>query len=445
MKNEEFGILIVDDEPAVRDALQSWFQKDGYCTETASDVIDALKKLSVKSYDIVLLDIKMPNISGIELQKRIKEVDADIVIIMITAYASVETAVEALKEGAFDYVTKPIDPDDLSKLVRRAIEQLKLKKENIQLRRQIDEFIMSEDLVGESPQIKKILELINTVSKTDVTVLIRGESGTGKELVARLIHANSSRKYFSLVPVNCGALPETLLESELFGHEKGAFTGAAYMRKGKLEMANGGILFLDEVGMISIKTQVDLLRVLETKKFMRLGGHKEISVDFRVVCATNQNLERLMKEGTFREDFYYRINVFQIDTPPLRERQADIPLLAKHFVDKYAREINKKIDNISSEAMDVLMKHDWPGNVRELENAIERAIVVTKGSVIKPDDLPLQMNQQKSAPAAGDSLEAQEKAHILYVLHQAGWNITKAAKTLGIDRVTLYNKIKKYG
>ncbi len=444
MTRENVSILVVDDEAAVRNSLADWFQKDGYATDKAADAVEALKKFSEKSYDIVLLDIKMPNMDGMELQKRIKQIDPSIVVIMITAYASVDTAVEALKEGAFDYVTKPVDPDDLSRLVGRAVEQRLLKKENLELRKRIDELSVEDDLIGDSPAIRKIRDVIDTVAKSDVTVLIRGESGTGKELIARLIHAKSARRYFPLVPVNCGALHESLLESELFGHEKGSFTGAQYRHKGKLEVANGGTLFLDEIGTITSKTQIDLLRAVESKQFTRLGGNQTISVDFRVICATNQDLEQLVREGKFREDFYYRVNVFPLAVAPLRERRADIPAFVEHFVQKFARQMNKPIDRVSREAMDLLTGYDWPGNVRELKNAIERAVVACRHTEIIPDCVSLQ-GAAPSPASPSDSLESMEKSHIGSVLHQTGWNITQAAKRLSIDRVTLYNKIKKYG
>lgn len=444
MENTDVGILVVDDELVVRDSLYNWFKEDGYRVDTAEDAKKALKKLQENVWDIVLLDIKMPGMDGMELQKRINELDPNIIVIMITAYASVDTAVQALKEGAFDYITKPFDPDDMGHLIRNAVAQRKLTTENIQLRQKIDELSKFDEIIGESPSMKRVFELVETVAQSDATVVIHGESGTGKELVARAIHSNSPRRYFPIIPVNCGALPEGILESEIFGHEKGAFTGAQYRRKGKLEMADGGTLFLDEIGNISMKTQMDLLRVLETKKFTRLGGNQEITVDFRVICATNRNLEKMVEEGTFREDLFYRINVFSISIPPLRERRSDIPLLAKHFVQNYALAMNKQITDISPEAMDMLIRHDWPGNVRELENAVERAMVVGKPPHIMPDDLPFQLSTKKVASTA-DSLEEIEKTHIQNILERMDWNITRSAEILKIDRVTLYNKIKKYG
>jgi len=393
---------------------------------------------------VILLDIKMPGMDGMELQEHIHRIDPQAAVIMITAFASVDTAVRALKQGAFDYVTKPIDPDELSHLVLRALEQRRLREENTQLRETIETLTVGDEIVGESPPMKKVLELVEHVAKTDATVLILGESGTGKEVIARAIHANSRRRYFPVVTVNCGALPESLLESELFGHEKGAFTGAQYRRKGKIEMADGGTLFLDEVGAVNTKMQVDLLRVLETKELTRIGGGRPIKVDFRVICATNENLEAAVREGRFREDFYYRINVFTIELPPLRARRSDIPALATHFLRRFARQMDKRITSISAEAMELLTAYDWPGNVRELSNAIERAMVVGAPPAIRPEDLPLRKPLRNGAPS-DQSLADMEKRHIAAVLELTGGNITHAAEILKVDRVTVYNKMKKYG
>jgi len=444
MNKSDIGILIVDDEFSVRDSLGRWFKEDGFRVATAENANEALKKMQDQSWDIALVDIKMPGISGLELQKRIKEIDKNVFVIIITAYASVESAVQALKEGAFDYVTKPIDPDDLSHLIQNAIKQRTLTAENILLRTKIEELSKTTEIIGESPQMKKVMELVKTVAQTDATVMIRGESGTGKELVARAIHNNSNRRYFPLIPVNCGSIPEGLLESELFGHEKGAFTGAQYRRKGKFEMADGGTIFFDEIGNLDMKLQVDLLRVIETKQFTRLGGEQVINVDFRVICATNKNLERAVEEGSFREDLYYRLNVFSVFLPPLRERRSDIPLLAQHFLGQYSLSMNKNISAISPEALDLLIRYDWPGNVRELQNAVERAMVVGKPPSIRMEDLPFQLNSRPKIPQA-DSIAEVERQHIINILDRTGWNITRAAEILKIDRVTLYNKIEKYG
>ena len=443
MKPEEIGILIVDDEASVRDSLYQWFKADGYRVDTADEANSALKKLQENPWDIILLDIKMPGMDGIELQHRIKQIDQNIVTIIITAYAAVDTAIQALKDGAFDYVTKPIDPDDLSRLIRNAVEKRRLVTENMQLRQQIAELLPPDEVVGESPAMKKVMEMVNTVAKTDSTVMILGESGTGKELIARAIHSRSSRRYFPIITINCGAYPEGLLESELFGHEKGSFTGAMYRRMGKLEMADKGTLFLDEIGNISEKMQMDLLRVIETKKFTRLGGDKTIDVDFRVISATNKDLEKAIKEGSFREDLYYRLNVFSIVLPPLRERRTDIPLIAKYFLTKYAQSMNKNVIDFSPQAMEMFSGYDWPGNIREVRNVVERAMVVAKGNQIQVEDLSFPFPSQ-SMPFVGESLEDVEKNHIEKILNQTKGNIAQAAEILKISRLTIYNKIEKY-
>lgn len=443
MKPEEIGILIVDDEASVRDSLYQWFKDDGYRVDTAADGVGALKKLQENSWDIILLDIKMPGMDGIELQNRIKQIDKDIVTIIITAYASVDTAIQALKEGAFDYVTKPVDPDDLSRLIRNAIEKRRLVTENIQLRQQIEDLLLPDEVVGDSPPIRKVMEMVNTVAKTDSTVMVLGESGTGKELIARAIHSRSSRRYFPIITINCGAYPEGLLESELFGHEKGAFTGAMYRRRGKLEMADKGTLFLDEIGNISEKMQMDLLRVIETKSFTRLGGDKNIDVDFRVISATNKDLEKAIKEGSFREDLYYRLNVFSIKLPPLRERRSDIPLLARYFLNKYAQSMNKSMVDFSPQAMEMFTAYDWPGNIREVRNVVERAMVVAQGPQIHVEDISFPF-PAPAAPSGGASLEEVERDQIMKILNQTNGNIAQAAEILKISRLTIYNKIEKY-
>lgn len=438
------SILVVDDEKVVRDSLTKWFLQDGYDVESAESGAEALKRLQVRKRDLLLLDIKMPGMDGMELQQRIKDIDPGATIIFITAHATIDSAVQALKQGAFDYVTKPVDPDYLSHVVANALKQRTLSIENERMRESITSASRAEEIVGESPQMKKIFELIDTVAKADTTVMIRGESGTGKELVARAIHANSNRRFFPVVPVNCGGLAEGLLESELFGHERGAFTGAHYRRKGKLELADGGTLFLDEVGNISAKTQMDLLRVLETKQFTRVGGNDVLRIDFRVICATNTDLEQAVKQGTFREDLYYRLNVFSIVLPPLRERRSDIPLLANYFVKKYALQMNKPVTGLSPEAMEQVVQYSWPGNVRELENAIERAMVLGIPPLLKATDLPFQMTNERGRIRTG-TLADIERAYVTEVLERNHWNISRSADELDIDRVTLYHKIDKYG
>jgi DNA-binding NtrC family response regulator len=442
-KIENVGILVVDDEFGVRDSLTRWLQEDNFRVDAAESAKEALQKLDEARWDVVLVDLKMPGMDGIELLQHIREIDEQIIVIIITAYATVDTAVEAMKIGAYDYITKPVDPDDISKLILKAIEHRSLTRENILLKSNIEEIQKQYQIIGESPQVRKCLEMVETVAETESTVLIRGESGTGKELFARAIHLASRRKFCPLVTVNCGALPETLLESELFGHEKGAFTGAQYRRKGRFELADGGTIFLDEISTVSPKTQIDLLRVLETKQVTRLGGTKQLTMDFRVICATNENLESLVKEGKFREDLYYRINVFTLNIPPLRERRSDIPILAEHFVREYVQAMNKPVKSITPEAMDLMVRYQWPGNVRELENVIERAMVLCKGTQIDIDILPLHINVRTEG-ANQDSLENVERAHIRRILHRTAWNVSHAAALLEIDRSTLYSKIKKF-
>lgn len=439
-----YKIFIIDDELSVRTSLEEWFLEDGFQVVTAASGEEALKKMHAGPYDLILLDIKMPGMDGITLQKKIKEIDLEAIIIIITAYASVDTAVEALKLGAFDYVTKPFDPDDLSNLVNNALKQKNLTKENLQLKEKISELSGVDEMVGDSEEMKRVIEMVHSVADTDSTVLIRGESGTGKELIARAIHSFSKRRYFPIVAVNCGAIPESLLESELFGHEKGAFTGAQYRRKGKIELANDGTLFLDEIGDISPKMQVDLLRVFESKRFTRLGGNEDIQVDFRLVCATNKNLEKLVEEEKFREDLYYRINVFTILLPPLRERRSDILPLARHFIRKYARSMGKPEKKISPKIEKTFCSYSWPGNVRELENAIERIMVIGKKSEISMDDLPFHLNSREENTHDHLNLAEVEKFHIQKILKDTNGNVTRAANLLGIDRVTLYNKMKKF-
>jgi two-component system, NtrC family, response regulator HydG len=437
-------IFIVDDEQIVRESLGGWFANSGYGVEIAESGKQALDRLGSTDADIFLLDIKMPGMDGLDLQKRIKEAKPDATIIIMTAYASVDTAVAAMKQGAYDYIIKPFDPDELEHLVRNALERRRLVAENQELKARIDDLSPFADIIGESPAMRRVLEQVSLVARADTNVLIRGESGTGKELVARALHAGSDRRFLPIVVVNCGALSEGLIESELFGHEKGAFTGAQYRRKGKLEMADGGTLFLDEIGDITLKTQVDLLRVLEEKKIVRVGGNVEIPVDFRLVAATNRNLEAMVAEGKFREDLYYRLNVFSIAIPPLRERREDIAPLAKSFLARFARAMNKPVTGISPEAMALLTSYDWPGNVRELQNALERAALVCRSRQATPEDLPFHVNGAKGAPL-GKSLSDVERQHVKRILEESGWNITQAARLLEIDRVTLYNKIKKYG
>jgi len=436
-------ILIVDDELVVRDSLGKWFVSEGYTARPVSGAREALEVIQQQEFDIALLDIKMPGMDGMELQSRLREADPDLTVVMMTGYASVDTAVQALKRGAYDYITKPVDPDELSHLVSNALEHKRARREVVRLRENLQEVFPSTELIGKSPAMKKVMELIEMVAPTEATVLITGESGTGKEVVARAIHAAGPRRYMPMVTLHCGALTETLLESELFGHEKGAFTGAQYRKKGKFEVADGGTIFLDEISDISLKTQTDLLRVLQEKEIVRVGGNQPIKVDFRAIAATNKNLETLVKAGSFRPDLYYRLHVFCIDLPPLRDRREDIPLLVGHFLNKFCMATSRQVPAITQEAMEVLMRHDWPGNVRELENAVERALVVGRGSEIRPSDFSFQFDGD--APKAGRTLEDVERVHIERILRETQHNLSRAARILDIDRTTLYNKLRKYG
>ena len=370
------------------------------------------------------------------------EIDPNLMVILMTGYASVDTAVQALKNGAYDYVSKPLDPDEIAHLVKKAIAHRRTEQENVRLRETVAEVARPEEMVGQSAAMQRVFDAIETVGPTDATVLVTGESGTGKELVARAIHHASPRRFHPLVVIHCGALTETLLESELFGHEKGAFTGAQYRKKGKFEIAEGGTVFLDEIGDISLKTQTDLLRVLQEREIVRVGSNQPIKVDFRCVAATNKDLEKLIEEGKFRPDLYYRLNVFRIELPALRERRDDIPALVDHFVRKFSLAMNKKITRVAPSAMSLLQQQPWTGNVRELENAVERAMVVAQEPELRDQDFVFKNNLPNGVPK---TLEDIEKAHILRILEQCGWNQTRAAETLDIDRVTLHHKIKRYG
>ncbi len=438
---KKISILVVDDEDSVRDSLTNWFLEDGFQVDSAENAKRALQLLEHRQYDIILADIKMPGMDGLEMLKRIKDLKSESIVIMMTAFATVNTAVMALKNGAFDYITKPFDPDDLSHLIRNASKQISLTKENETLKTKVFVLENVEDLIGKCEAVKNLLNQVESVAQSNASVIITGESGTGKELVARAIHSNSARKYYPLVSVHCGALTESLLESELFGHEKGAFTGAIYNRKGRFEMADSGTIFLDEIATITPKMQVELLRVLESKTFVRVGGNKEISSDFRVICATNRDLKTLVKQGIFREDLYYRLNVVNINVPPLRERVEDIPLLIEYFIRKYCTKMNKPIITIEDVALKRLEAYSFPGNIRELENMIERAIVIGTGKKISLKDLPFGKEMMDNSV---ESLEDFERNFIMQILNKYSWNITHTAKALQVDRVTLYNKIKKY-
>jgi two-component system, NtrC family, response regulator HydG len=436
------NLLVVDDELIVRDSLDKWFREEGYEVTVAESAHEALAKMAAKRFELALVDIKMPGTDGVELQRRMHEIDPEMLVIIMTGYASVETAVSALKNGAYDYVSKPFDPDDIAHTVHNALSHKHAQMENERLRETVASVVRPQEIVGQSPAMVRVFEAIQTVGPTDATVLITGESGTGKELCARAIHAASPRHYNPLVVIHCGALTETLLESELFGHEKGAFTGAQYRKKGSFEVADGGTVFLDEIGDISLKTQTDLLRVLQEREITRVGSTHPIHVDFRCVAATNKDVQKLVEEGKFRPDLFYRLNVFQIQLPALRERKGDIPVLVEHFVRKFSASMNKRITRVAPAAMALLDRYTWPGNVRELENAIERAMVVAQEPEIREDDFALRLPTGENAPR---TLEDVERDHILAVLQECKGNQTLAAEVLDIDRVTLHNKLKKYG
>jgi DNA-binding NtrC family response regulator len=437
-------LLIVDDELSVRDSLGKWLHEEGYEIGTAENANDALTRMAEQKWDLALLDIKMRGTDGIELQGKLHEIDPQLITMIMTGYASVDTAVQAMKNGAYDYLTKPLDPDEVALKIKKALAARSTQQE-VERLQEMTEVAHSPDLIGQGASMKKVFDAIETVGPTDATVLVTGESGTGKDLVCRAIHAASTRRYHPLVVIHCGALTETLLESELFGHEKGAFTGAQYRKKGKFEIAEGGTVFLDEIGDISLKTQTDLLRVLQEREIVRVGGNQSIHVDFRCVAATNKDLELLIEEGKFRPDLFYRLNVFRIELPPLRERREDIPLLVNHFMSKFAREMNKKITRVAPAAMHSLQDYDWPGNVRELENAVERAMVVAQEPELRDQDFILKSRNGAAGTPEGRSLDEIEKAHILRVLEECGGNQTRASEVLAIDRVTLHNKLKRYG
>ena len=436
-------ILIVDDELILRESLAGWLLRDGHTVDTASSGEEALEKLKEARFDIMLVDIKMEGISGLDVLQHVKENDPDVAIVMITAYGSIPTAIEAMKNGAYDYMLKPFDPNELGVLIDKIIKHQDQEREMLFLREEHKERTRFESMIGQSKPMQEVFDLICDVAPMESTVLITGETGTGKGLAAKAIHTNSPRCNGPFVMVNCGAIPEHLMESELFGHQKGAFTDAKETKKGRLELAHDGTLFLDEVGEINMRMQIDLLRVLEDRVFYRVGGTQPIEADFRVIAATNRNLEEAIKDGSFREDLFYRLNVISIKMPPLNKRKEDIPLLAEHFLHRFIQETNKDIDKIDREAMDELMLYDWPGNVRELENAIERAVVVAKERKILPEYLPIFCHEPLHAPR-NNSLQEIEKAHIRLILTDNDWNIARCAKILDIDRSTLYSKIKRY-
>lgn len=455
MNPEKATVLIVDDDGGHLAALQTIMRSWGYGVEGTDDGVGAVAKVKEKPFDLILMDVRMAEMSGLEALKAIKEYNPAIPILIMTAYSSVESAVEALKAGAYDYLTKPLDFEVLKLTVERALEHTRLKAENLDLRERLLGSFALATIIGKSHTMKELLAMVAMVAPTEATALITGESGTGKELIAKAIHYNSPRKGRPFVVVNCAALTETLLESELFGHEKGAFTGADRRREGRFMQANTGTIFLDEIGEMSSTMQAKLLRVIQEREIQRVGSDATLKVDVRILAATNRDLAEEVASGRFREDLFYRLNVVSLRVPLLRERQEDIPLLAKHFLDRYADKNRKRVKGFTPLAMDILLKYSWPGNVRELENAVERAVILVPGEYITERELPLSITQSHShskeatlpqAESPGrQSLDEIEREAILSALAAAEGNKSEAARRLGITRKTLHKKLQQYG
>lgn len=444
-------VLIVDDEEVMRDSLSDWLREDGYDVVSVASGPKAIEKVKAEAWNVMMVDLKMPGMDGIEVVREVKKIAPELPMIMVTAYATVDTAVQAMKEGAYDYIAKPFDPEQVGLAIRKIIAHQELLEENVALRQALRKQHEFQSLIGKSRKMREIIETVQTIADSNANVLINGESGTGKEVVARAIHRTSSRREKPFVALSCAAIPETLLESELFGYEKGAFTGAAAQKRGRLEQAEDGTIFFDEIGEMSLATQVDLLRVLQEREFRRVGGEVLVRLEARVISATNKPLRKLVQDGKFREDLYYRLNVIPIQVPALRDRREDIPLLALHFLKKFSIENGKHLNDFSPEAMELLLMHDWPGNVRELENSVERAVIVASGSLVQAENLTLEAGvgakggMGVAVTPEGASLEEVERAHILRVFKANDGNVKKSSEVLGIDRTTLYKKIKEYG
>jgi DNA-binding NtrC family response regulator len=443
-----WNIMVVDDEEVMRESLAAWLREDGYCVDTAVSGLNAIEKAKTKEYAIYFIDLKMPGgVDGIETMMEIKKIHSDASIIIVTAYATVDTAITAMKEGAQEYIVKPCNPEEISLLVNRIVKIKNLQRENTILRKKLTKQYNFYDIISKNSKMMEIFALVKEIASMKSTVLIQGESGTGKELIARAIHFSGDRAGKPFVGVSCAALTESLLESELFGHEKGSFTGATATKKGKFEIANGGTLFLDEIGDISSKLQINLLRVLQERKFYRVGGTEQIDVDVRIITATNRNLAQAVDEGTFRDDLFYRLNVINIQLPPLRERREDIPLLVNHFVERIAPELGKEAMEVSEGALKILLSYNWPGNVRELENAVERAIVTCKTKMLTEEDFTFLSHSHEQKPwtiPEQMSLDELTNQAITATLSRTHGNIKEAAAILGIDRSTLYDRLKKY-
>jgi DNA-binding NtrC family response regulator len=447
MKDKKYHILIVDDERDICRALEFLLTRENYKVSTAYSGEEALKKFKEHRFDLVLTDLKMEGLTGIDVLEKVKETDPSTIIIIMTAYASVESAVEAMKKGAADYIVKPFVNDDVKMTIRRLLEHRELQLENQALRQQLSQHFGCKEFIGDSPQIRMIFDLLEKVIPTKSNILIRGESGTGKGMIAEIIHCNSPRRDKPFMSINCSAIPENLLESELFGYKKGAFTGATSDKTGLIVMADGGTLFLDEIGDMPLSLQAKLLKVLETGDVLPLGDTRPKTVDIRLIAATHQNLEEMIKEGRFREDLYYRLNVIEIYIPALRERKEDIPLLVNYFIEVCNRENNRNVQGIDESAMRAIMEYPWHGNVRELRNVIERAVILCGGHIITLNDLPdkIRAGKQLISNTLKDSLGYYEKRIILERLTQYKWNKEEAARSLGIDLATLYRKMKRLG
>jgi len=446
---DQANILVIDDEETIRDSCSQVLKKEGYSVKTAEDGLEGLKLLKKEFFHAVLLDLRLPGLDGMEVLSRIKEENPKTPVIIITGYASIDSAVEAMKRGAADYLAKPFSPEQLRIITRKALDNRKILLENIYLREELEKKVEFDMVIGKSKPMEKILDIVGRISSSDSTVLITGESGTGKEILAREIHNHSPRRDAPFVVVDCGALVETLFESELFGHVKGSFTGAHETKHGRFEVANGGTIFLDEISNISLNIQAKLLRVIQEREITRVGSTKPIKVDVRILAATNENLADLVMKEKFREDLFYRLSVVPINLPPLRERREDIPSFIDHFIKKYSKKVRKDIKSVSPAVKKALMEYDWPGNIRELENTIERAVVLTKGDRIELEDLfyhGISASSSLLLPVGEKykPLEDVEKEYIKIVLKAQHGNKSKTAKILGIDRKTLMTKIKKF-
>jgi DNA-binding NtrC family response regulator len=447
---DKIRVLLVDDEKIALKNLEHILKKEGYHVKTTSSSQKSLRLLSKEEFDIVLTDLKMEKIDGMQILKRCKENSPDTEVIMITGYATIESAIEAMKYGAYHYLTKPFKLDEVRKVVREAAEKILLKRENRRLKDTLKDVSDRVTIITQDRQMLHLLDIAREVSPTDCNILITGESGTGKELIARYIHSYSKRSEKPFIAVNCGAFSEELLANELFGHEKGAFTGATLMKYGLIEMASEGTIFLDEITEMSPSMQVKLLRLIQEREFYRIGGSKPVRINVRFIAATNRNIQDVLESGELRHDLYYRLNVVSLHIPPLSERKSDIPLLCYHFIKKYSGIMNKKIEGISEEVMDILTGYSFPGNVRELENIIERGVALCKEEILKPTHLPddlriINIRTFRTGERRIPSLEDQEKSYIMWVLNETGWNRSEAARILGIDRVSLWRKLKKYG